>query len=117
MKQEQECHQAIASGVSSPTLINKLGELELIKSDLEINIAQLEIKANNEYSPEDVIKYLSLGKGISTKSTIEQIRIIDQFVDKIIVGDNTVSIEYFIEPKKKKGSESTGITLTSHFSV
>ncbi len=78
------------------------GELFALKVEIEAMIMQVETTAENELTLDDIIKYLSLGKNITEKSTQEKMNIVDTFVEKIIVHAESIDIYFYMDHFKKR---------------
>ncbi len=89
--------EALASGLSSSSVKSKLEELELHKSELNARITKEQFRKAQNLSLDQIRTYLNVYKNISTKSAEEQKRIIELFVDKIVVSEDKIDIYLTVE--------------------
>lgn len=94
--------KAVMDGFASDILRIKLQELEQAKKDCGANIAILTAKERDHFSVTDIKKYLSLGKGISSLDHHEQQRILSQFVERVVVNEDSVDIQLVVDVMKRK---------------
>lgn len=85
--------KAIESGVISESTVNRMNELEQLKSDQKVRIAKLSIEAP-KLTKEQIIFWMQsmLSGDISDDQTKE--KIIDTFISKITVFDDHVMVHY-----------------------
>lgn len=84
---------AIAAGMFHQSMKEKMDELETKKANLTIKLEEAKLQAQTHAPTEDMIrKYLQKDADIKNKSLEEQKRIIQAFVQKVIVYDDRFDI-------------------------
>lgn len=84
---------AIAAGMMHPSMKEKMDELEAKKASLTISLEEAKLQAQTHApTPEMIRGYLLKDAGIKNKSLEEQKRIIQAYIKKVIVYENTVEI-------------------------
>lgn len=100
---------AIANGMYHESMKQKMDELELEKSEVISMIADERAK-NYHFTLEDIKKYLSQGKDITKKSIEEQKKIIDTFVEKVVVYDDEIKLYLYLDAfNTNKKAKSTSL--------
>jgi hypothetical protein len=88
---------AIAAGMFHPSMKAKMDELEAKKANLTIKLEEAKLQAQTHAPTEDMIrKYLQKDADIKNKSLEEQKRIIQAYVKKVIVYENTIDINTIV---------------------
>jgi len=87
---------AIESGKGADILLNRLDTLEGEKKQLEGQLAKEEAHQNTQHVDEGKLKLLfAKAKAMLTAGTLEGTRrLIDMFVDKIVVNEDTIVVKY-----------------------
>jgi len=94
--------KAIMDGLYNPAMKIKMDELENTKNEIISMIATERSKSKKGFSFEEIKKYLSIGKGISEKSASEQKRIIDTFIEKVIIHPDKIDIYFYLDKLKEQ---------------
>lgn len=88
---------AIAAGMFHPSMKEKMDELETKKANLLLKLEEAKLQAKTHAPTEDMIrKYLQKDADIRNKSPEEQKRIIQAYVKKVIVYENTIDINTIV---------------------
>jgi len=88
---------AIAAGMFHPSMKEKMDSLETKKAKLVQKLEEAKLQAEMHAPNEDMIrKYLEKDSDIKNKSPEEQKRIIQTYVQKIIVYENTIDIHTIV---------------------
>ena len=93
-KQIENILDAILNGISSPSVNDKLKELESKKESLKLNIAKynvVEFKSNNLV--EEIREFLNKNDSIYDFTPNEQSVILKTFIDKIIYKDKKITVQ------------------------
>lgn len=93
---------AISEGFASDIVKSKLESMAIDRANTIAQIEIQEAKAAHMFTKEDIKKYLSQGKGIKFKSEMDQMHIIDMFLDKVVVYEDHIDIHFYIDNLKKK---------------
>ena len=84
---------AIAAGMFHPAMKEKMDELETKKASLTIRLEEAKLQAQTRApTPEIIRKYLQKDADIKNKSLEEQKRIIQTYVKKVVVYENTIDV-------------------------
>jgi site-specific DNA recombinase len=88
---------AIAAGMFHPSMKEKMDELEARKANLAIKLEEAKLQAQIHAPPKEMIRrYLEKDADIKNKSPEEQKRIIQTYVKKVIVYENTIDIDTIV---------------------
>ena len=88
---------AIAAGMFHPSMKAKMDELEAKKANIAIKLEEAKLQAQMHTPTEEMIrKYLLKDADIRNKSPEEQKRIIQTYVKKVIVYENTIDIDTIV---------------------
>ena len=88
---------AIAAGMFHPSMKAKMDELEAKKANIAIKLEEAKLQAQMHTPTEEIIrKYLLKDADIRNKSPEEQKRIIQTYVKKVIVYENTIDIDTIV---------------------
>ena len=88
---------AIAAGMFHAAMKEKMDELESKKANLTIKLEEAKLQAQTHTPTEEMIrKYLQKDADIKNKSPEEQKRIIQAYVKKVIVYENTIDIDTIV---------------------
>lgn len=88
---------AIAAGMFHPSMKDKMDALEAKKADLVRRLEEAKLQAQTHAPTEEMIrKYLQKDADIKNKSPEEQKRIIQAYVKKVIVYENTIDIDTIV---------------------
>ena len=87
---------AIANGIFSKTTNEKLNSLEKQKEELEIKIAEQSVRKTRPIKAENVYNWIMSFADIDTTDLMACKRLIDMFVNKIILRDNDFDIIFRI---------------------
>ena len=89
---------AIAAGMFHPSMKEKMDTLEAQKAELERKLTEARIQAElNAPSEEAIIQYLSKEGSIKEKSPEDQKRIIQAYVQKVIVHQDYVDVKFIVD--------------------
>ena len=93
-KQIDNLIEAITNGMFHPSMKEKMDALEQEKSSYQSKIAELQLKQRNysAINKEAIITFLESNKGIKKKSLDMQKHIVQTFIHKIIVSEDTIEI-------------------------
>ena len=92
---------AIENGIFNDTTNQRMKELEISKKELEEKIAQTSAQSIQPFNEEQIYAYLLSFKEIDQSNEKAKQRLIDMFINKIVLFDNHVEI-YFNESDDKK---------------
>jgi site-specific DNA recombinase len=110
---------AISEGITNSSLKNKLNELEQQKKELNHFIIEEKIKSCPVITKQEIIDILSIGKNITSKPYEDQRKVLNMFIDKIMVHDNKFSIHFktknIVEVDTKSGGEGQHLVSTSDY--
>ena len=89
---------AIANGMFHPSMKEKMDELEAKKANLSIKLEEAKLQSQMHTPTEEMIRrYLQKDADIKNKSPEEQKRIIQAYVKKVIVYENTIDIDKIVD--------------------
>jgi site-specific DNA recombinase len=89
---------SVANGFIHPSFKNKMDELELKKTSLQEVIFDEKIKrSKNCPSLDEIETVLRKNKDLKQKSLDEQKKVIQTYVRKVLVFDDTIEIKYIVD--------------------
>ena len=101
---------AVEKGMYSPTMNERIAELEEQKTMLEERIKEAEYKqAVSRANRDEVLEFLNTFGDIRTADLSEQKKAIEIFVDKIIITDSDADI-HILSPNNKYKLSHDGVT-------
>jgi site-specific DNA recombinase len=109
---------AIAAGMFHPAMKEKMDELETKKAILTMKIEEAKLQAQAHAPTEEMIrKYLQKDADIKNKSLEEQKRIIQTYVKKVVVYENTIDVATIVTLDGGGGGSRTRVRRPSHKSI
>jgi site-specific DNA recombinase len=86
---------AIANGVGSESIYQKINELEDEKKSLEYDLQYCDIRKNTRFTREQIIEFIKLNRDIVYDRTkpAECREVIDRFIDKIIIYKDRIDLK------------------------
>lgn len=97
-KQIDNIVNAVAAGLFNPSMKEKLDELEKSKTNIQIKLEEAKLQVDIHTPNKEMIKkYVSKDKNIKNKSSEEQKRIIQAYVQKVIVYENDIDIKFIVD--------------------
>lgn len=96
-KQIENIVTAIASGMFHESMKARMQALEFERHNTLTMITEERLKKEYGFTIDDIKKYLSIGKGIKEKDRVEQKKIIDAFVQKVLVYDNYFDLTLYVD--------------------
>jgi hypothetical protein len=86
---------AIANGAGSPSLYQKINELEDEKKSLEYDLQYFDIRKNTHFTRDQVIQFMEMNRKIiyDRENPIECRELVDRFVEKIIVYQDRIDLK------------------------
>lgn len=92
---------AIENGIFNDTTNQRMKELEISKKELEEKIAQTSAKSIQPFNEEQIYTYLLSFKDIDQNNTKAKQKLIDMFINKIVLFDDHVEIYFNASDDKK----------------
>jgi site-specific DNA recombinase len=86
---------AIANGVNSPSVYQKIDELEYEKKCLEYDLQYYDIRRNTHFTREQVVEFITVNREKLYDNTkpAECREVIDRFIEKIIIYKNRIDLK------------------------
>ena len=98
-----------------PTMNEKLTNLENNKKELTVYIEEAKLQETiNSICIDDLRKYLLKDMDIETKSPKEKQKIIQTYINKVIVYENTIDINYIVDMSGGGGGCRTHVRRHFH---
>ena len=92
---------AIENGIFNDTTNQRMKELEISKNELEEKIAQTSAQSIQPFNEEQIYAYLLSFKDIDQNNTKEKQKLIDMFINKVVLFDDHVEIYFNASDDKK----------------
>ncbi len=111
---------SVADGFVHPSFKTKMDELELKKNSLQKDIFDEQVKqTTNSPSLKEIETNLQKNKGLKQKSLDEQKKVIQTYVRKVLVFDDTIDIKYIVDVDTTGGGggNRTRVRKLSHRSI
>lgn len=89
---------ALANGISAASVKEKLESLENDRLEITWMIEDEKRRSSLSMGIEDIKKYLAIGRGIKFKELDEQRAIISQYVDRVTVFEDQITIDLYLTP-------------------
>ena len=89
---------ALANGISAATVKEKIESLENEREEVAWMIEDEKRRSTSSMGIEDIKKYLAIGRGIKFKELDEQRAIISQYVDRVTVFEDQITIDLYLTP-------------------
>lgn len=89
---------ALANGISAASVKDKIEALENERQEVEWMIEDEKRRSASSMGIEDIKKYLAIGRGIKFKELDEQRAIISQYVDRVTVYEDQITIDLYLTP-------------------
>ena len=92
---------AIENGIFNDTTNQRMKELEISKNELEEKIAQTSAQSIQPFNEEQIYAYLLSFKDIDQNNTKAKQKLIDMFINKVVLFDDHVDIYFNTSDDKK----------------